>query len=120
MGGGFAIREYPLPWQLRILRRVLSEMRVISRRRLVEAAVTHADSAPALDAWYRITKKAIWKHLADVRRTFSTADVYGSCTIFNIKGNNYRLIVWINYETQKVFTKHFLTHADYNKGGLER
>ena len=91
-------------------------MRVISRKKLKDAANSHAEATPALDSWYRITKKAHWKNLADVRMTWASADVYGSCTIFNIKGNKYRLIAWINYQTQKVFIRQVLTHADYTKG----
>jgi len=92
-------------------------VRVISRKKLRDAANIHAEVEESLDVWYRITKKASWKNLAHVRVIRSDADVYGECTIFNIKGNKYRLIVWINYQTQKVFIRHVLTHADYTKGG---
>lgn len=92
-------------------------MRVISRKKLKAAASTYAESTPSLSAWFKIARKAKWKSLADVRGTFSTADIYGECTIFNIKGNKYRLIAWINYRTQKVFIRSVMTHADYTKGG---
>ena len=92
-------------------------MRVISRKKLREAAGTHAELTPALDSWFRIAKHAAWRNLADVRITWASADIYGNCTIFNIKGNKYRLIVWINYHTQKVFIRKVMTHADYTKGG---
>jgi len=92
-------------------------VRVISRKKLKEAAATHAEATANLDAWYRIAKKSAWKSLADIRFTWSSADVYGECTIFNIKGKKYRLIVWINYQTQKVFIRHVLPHAEYTKGG---
>lgn len=81
----------------------------------MEAAAQHADALARLDVWYRITKKATWTSIADVRKTFSSADAVGTCTVFNICGNKYRLIAWINYETQKVFIRHVLTHADYDK-----
>jgi len=90
-------------------------MWVISRKRLLESAQKHGDVAAPLDAWFRIAKQAEWTSIADVRRTFSTADAFGSCTIFNIKGNSYRLIAWINYKTRKVFIRHILTHAEYDK-----
>lgn len=88
---------------------------MISRKKLVEAAARHAEVSASLDVWYRITKKAEWRTIVDVRKSFSTADPVGTCTVFNIKGNAFRLIVWINYQTQKVFIKHVLTHADYTK-----
>jgi mRNA interferase HigB len=93
----------------------IDTLRVISRKRLLEAAAWYSDASGPLDAWYRIAKKAAWKNLAEVRKTFSTADSVGAFTVFNIKGNTYRLITWIKYETQKVFIKHVLTHADYDK-----
>jgi mRNA interferase HigB len=45
-----------------------------------------------------------------------TADAAGRFTVFNIKGNAYRLITEINYQTGRVFLRHVLTHAEYSKG----
>lgn len=81
----------------------------------MESGLQHPDAVSPLDAWYRIAKKAEWGSIIDVRKTLSTADAVGTCTVFNIKGTTYRLIAWINYETQRVFIKHVLTHADYDK-----
>jgi mRNA interferase HigB len=93
------------------------QVRIISRKKLKQAAGAHAEVSASLDAWYRIARKAAWKNLADVRITWSSADIFGECTIFNIKGNKYRLIAWINYRTKKMFIRHVLTHAEYTKGG---
>jgi mRNA interferase HigB len=95
-------------------------MHVISRRKLREAAARRTDLEAPLDAWFRIAKKAIWKTLADVRRTFSSADVVGKWTIFNIKGNQYRLIVEINYLYGRLYIRHVLTHSEYDRGGWKR
>jgi len=89
---------------------------VISRKKLLEAAERHRDLAGPLDVWYRIAKKAEWRSLTNVRRMFPSADAVGRFTIFNIKGNAYRLIAEINYRTQKIFLRHVLTHAEYSKG----
>ncbi len=91
-------------------------MHVISRKKLLEAAERHRDLAGPLDVWYRIAKKAEWRNLVDVKRVFPTADAAGRFTIFNIKGNAYRLVAEINYRTQKIFLRHVLTHAEYSKG----
>ena len=91
-------------------------MHVISRKKLLEAAERHRDLTGPLDVWFRIAKKAGWRSLTDVRRAFPGADVVGRFTIFNIKGNAYRLIAEINYRTQKIFLRHVLTHAEYSKG----
>jgi mRNA interferase HigB len=95
-------------------------LHVISRRRLLEAAETHGDLGEPLDVWYRVAKKAEWKNLIDVRRVFPTADAVEEFTIFNIKGNAYRLITEINYQTGRMFLRHVLTHAEYSKGGWRR
>ena len=91
-------------------------MHVISGKKLLEAAERHRDLAGPLDVWYRIAKKAEWRNLVDVKRVFPTADAAGRFTIFNIKGNAYRLVSEINYRTQKIFLRHVLTHAEYSRG----
>lgn len=91
-------------------------MHVISRKRLREAAAKHRDLAAPLDVWYRIAKKAEWKSLREVRATWSSADSVGRYTVFNIKGNDYRLIAEINYQTGRVFIRHALTHDEYSRG----
>ena len=92
-------------------------MHVISRKKLLEAARAHADLAGPLDVWYRIAKKAEWRSLMHVRRVFPTADAVQRFTVFNIKGNAYRLITEINYRTGRIFLRHVLTHTEYDKGG---
>jgi mRNA interferase HigB len=92
-------------------------MWIISRKKLLEAVERHADLMGPLKSWYQITKGAEWSSLTEVRQTFSSADAVGSCTVFNIKGNAYRLVTWINFATHKVFIRHVLTHAEYSKGG---
>ena len=95
-------------------------MHVISRKKLKEAAIRHAELEGPLDAWFRIAKKAGWKTLADVRKTFSTADVVGNLTVFNIKGNQYRLIAEINYQYGRLYVRHVLTHSEYDRGAWKR
>ena len=55
-------------------------------------------------------------HWTKVRQTWANADSVKGRTVFNIKGNSYRLIVGINYESQTIFIKDVLTHAEYNRG----
>lgn len=95
-------------------------MHVISRKRLKEAAEQHADLEGPLEAWFRTAKKAAWRSLGDVRKTFSSADSVAKWTVFNIKGNQYRLITEINYTAGRIDIRHVLTHAGYNRGGWNR
>lgn len=91
-------------------------MRIISRKRLLEAARAHAGLSAPLDAWYRVAKQADWKNLEEVRRTYPHADAVKQYTVFNIKGNDYRLISKIEYRLGLIFVKKVLTHAEYDKG----
>jgi len=96
------------------------ELHIISRKKLLAAADKHRELAEPLDVWYRIAKKADWKNLLDVRRVFPAAHAVEGFTVFNIKGNSYRLITEINYKTGRIFLRHVLTHAEYSKGGWKK
>lgn len=67
-------------------------------------------------AWYRIAKTRRWSSIAEVRRDFPHADLVGRWTVFNIGGNDIRLVVDIWYPGQVVYIKSVLTHAEYDKG----
>ena len=90
-------------------------MRIISRRPLKEFAAKHADAEPALNDWYKLTAKARWYCLDDVRKTYPHADLAGDCTVFNVGGNKYRLITVIIYAVQRVYVRFVLTHAEYDR-----
>ena len=89
---------------------------MITRRAILRFGKKHPDAWAPLMNWYRITRRATWRSLADVRVDFAHADVVGRRTVFNIHGNDYRLICRVNYRTGKVFVLYILSHADYDKG----
>jgi mRNA interferase HigB len=90
---------------------------VISRKRQLEAATRHSVLSAPLDAWYRIAKKCEWRSMEDLRSVFSSADAVGKYVVFNIKGNAFRLIAEIDFATGRIYIRHVLTHAEYDKGG---
>ncbi len=90
-------------------------MHVISRKKLREFCQKHADSCEALDDWYFTASKAKWANLIEVQSVYPKAEAVGNFTVFNIKGNKYRLIASINYERQVIYIKYVLTHAEYDK-----
>jgi mRNA interferase HigB len=53
--------------------------------------------------------------LTEVRKTFASADAVGKWTVFNIKGNEFRLIAEINYRSRRLYVRHVLTHAEYDR-----
>ena len=91
-------------------------MNVISFKRLRDFASSHKDAETPLRAWYTVAKKSRWKSLAAVKEIYSSADLVGRHTVFNIKGNKYRLITRIVYRTQTLFVISVLTHEEYDLG----
>jgi mRNA interferase HigB len=91
-------------------------VRVITKRAIVGFAKKYPDALAPLMNWYRIVRRANWKNLTEVRADFAHADVVGRRTVFNIHGNDYRLIVRLNYRTRRVFILHILTRTEYSKG----
>ena len=93
-----------------------SHMRVIARRTLRDFHDQHADSKAALEAWYHEAAAAIWKAPQEIKTRYPSADILpGNRVVFNIKGNTYRLIVKIHYNTGIVFIRFIGTHAEYDK-----
>jgi mRNA interferase HigB len=96
-------------------------MRLITRRRLRTFARRHPDTQASLEAWRRVTEAAEWGSIDDLRRDFPTADgvqvMSGRvATVFNIRGNKFRLITAIHYNRELVYVMRFYTHAEYGRG----
>jgi mRNA interferase HigB len=97
-------------------------MRIIARRTLrefVERRRGHKDQPAlkaALDAWFEEVKKARWSSAADVKRSYATASIVSAeRVVFNIKGNDYRLVAAVDFEKAIVWIKWIGTHKDYDK-----
>ena len=80
-------------------------MHVISYKLLREFSVEYPESREPLKAWQSI---------ADVRAVYPHADAVGSCTVFNVMGNNFRLVTRIDYDSRIIYTKKGMTHAEYS------
>ncbi|MFN4254097.1 MAG: type II toxin-antitoxin system HigB family toxin [Saprospiraceae bacterium] len=91
-------------------------MRIIARRTLREFWEQHPESEQPLKAWFDEAAKSSWRSFWDVKAMFPRASAVGNDRIvFRIKGNDYRLIVKINYEFETIFIKFVGTHAAYDK-----
>ena len=97
-------------------------MRIIARRPLREfvAKLKGRKDQPAvktaLDAWFAEASRAHWTSSADVKRLYASASIVGSDrVVFNIKGNDYRLVVAIDYEKFIIWIKWIGTHAEYDR-----
>lgn len=90
-------------------------MHGISYKRLREFCGGHADACEALDAWFKVARQATWANLIEVQAILPAAEAVGNFTVFNVRGNRYRLITSIDYERQLIYVKYVLTHAEYDK-----
>jgi mRNA interferase HigB len=76
----------------------------------------HAGAREPLLAWFRHALKADWRTPAEVKRDYGTASILlDGRVVFNIGGNKYRLVVWINYPYRVVYVRFVGTHAQYDR-----
>ena len=91
-------------------------MVVISKVILRNFASQHPMIESALESWYEKTKAANWKGFAELKRTFNTADAVGNDRyVFDIMGNQYRLIALIIFLVRTVFVLFIGTHKEYDR-----
>ncbi len=91
-------------------------MRIIAKRTLRDFWTKHTDSEQQLKAWYRETEKTEWGNINDLKKDYPSASILQENRIvFNIRGNNYRLIVKFSIEYQICWIRFIGTHADYDK-----
>ena len=91
-------------------------MRIISRGTLRDFWKTHADAEQPLRAWFHEARHSHWRTPAEIKQAFPSADILpDNRIVFNIKGNHYRLIVKIHYNTGILFIRFIGTHAAYDK-----
>ena len=91
-------------------------MRIVGLPILETFQVRHANVRGALDAWRSEVERAEWKSPQDIKQRYRSADfLAGNRVIFNVKGNAYRLIVMVRYQSGLVVIEWVGTHADYDK-----
>lgn len=102
-------------------------MRIIARRALREFVEgrsgykDHSALKAALDAWFDEVRKARWSGAADVKRSYATASIISADRIvFNIKGNDYRLVAAVDFDKGIVWIKWIGTHNDYDKVNVKK
>ncbi|MCP5512454.1 MAG: type II toxin-antitoxin system HigB family toxin [Leptospiraceae bacterium] len=90
-------------------------MHVISWRKISLFIEKHPNSASPLQAWYKIVKNSNFKSFNDLKKTFNSVDQVGKFTVFNVGGNNFRVIASIHFNRSKVYIRHVLSHSEYDK-----
>ena len=94
-------------------------MRVIALSTLkafLDKNPAYADARESVMAWYRQVRAAKWASPAEIKRDIGTASVLkDGRVVFNIAGNKYRVVVWINYPYRVVYVRFIGTHRQYDK-----
>ena len=91
-------------------------MRVISFSIIRDFIAKHADADVPLRDWYRRTTRANWNNFSDIKQTFNKVDYVGNdCYVFDIKGNNYRIVAIVLFINKKVYMRFVGTHEEFIK-----
>jgi mRNA interferase HigB len=91
-------------------------MVIISHKAIRQFAIEHPKLLRALERWYNITLKANWSDFGEMKMQFNSVDAVGDgLFVFNIKGNDCRLIVRIIFRTRTVFIRFIGTHKQYDE-----
>lgn len=107
---------FGLTEQLYYLCTKLKNMRVISFSMIREFIAKHADADVPLRDWYKRICNADWTCFADIKKTFNTVDYVGNDRyVFDIKGNNYRIVAIVLFVNKKVYMRFVGTHEEYDK-----
>lgn len=91
-------------------------MRIVSHSKLVMFYTEHTEAETAIEEWYHKVNKANWESFADMKKTFNSVDAVGNKRyVFNIKGNDYRLIALVLFKIKMVYIRFIGTHKEYDK-----
>ena len=90
-------------------------MRLISNKALREFAQSHPGAQAPLQGWRRIVERGQFRNFAELKRAFGAVDKAGDYFVFDISGNKFRLIAAIHFNTQILYVRRVMTHAEYDK-----
>jgi mRNA interferase HigB len=91
-------------------------MRIIAISTFRAFWTKHPDAQTPLQAWYALASRAQWKSPSDIKAAYRNASfTANNRVVFNIKGNDYRLVVLVRYDKGLLFVKFVGTHAQYDK-----
>jgi len=90
-------------------------MHVISKKALETFWIKHPAARTPLEAWYRLVNASSFDSLTDIKRTFNSADYVVPFIVFDVGGNNFRLITVIHFNRQKLYIRDVFTHAEYDR-----
>jgi mRNA interferase HigB len=89
-------------------------MHIISKKTLQAFWEWRPVAEKPLRGWFVRVKQSAW--CAELRQDFPSADLVGRLIVFNIGGGNYRLVARVEFKLKRVYVRHVLTRADYDRG----
>ncbi len=96
-------------------------MRIIARKALSDYWSTVPAAKAGLEAWFHEVKASDWSSPVDIKSSYGNASILkGGRAVFNVCGNRYRLVVWINYEFRTVYIRFIGTHSEYDAIDAEK
>ncbi len=91
-------------------------MILVGADHITEFTAIHPDAAEALKTWKTLIEQQMYEHMVALKRTFGTADYVKPFTVFDIRGNKYRLVARVSYASGTASIQGIYTHAEYDSG----
>ena len=98
----------------------IPNVHVVSQKRIREAVTRHPRHESALLAWYRLVKTGTFENFAALRSTFPGVDKAGRFVVFNIAGNNLRIVSAVHFDRGRIYIRDILTHSEYDEEKWKR
>jgi mRNA interferase HigB len=90
-------------------------MHVISKKSLEAFWLKHPSAKVPMEAWYRLAKTSSFGNFFEVKQAFNAADYVARCIVFDVAGNNHRIISVVHFNRQKLYVREVFTHSEYDR-----
>lgn len=90
-------------------------MHVISKKPLEAFWLKHPTARVPLEAWHRLVGLSVFEDFLEIKKTFNSADYVPPFLVFDIAGNNFRVICVPHFNRQKLYIRGVYTHTEYGR-----
>jgi mRNA interferase HigB len=90
-------------------------MHVISKHAITVFSLKHPAARVPLEAWFRLVKTSNYLNFNELKKTFNSVDWVTPYVVFDVGGNNFRVVCAVHYDRQKLYIRDVLTHAEYDR-----
>ena len=114
-----SISQYEIISQIEIINCGV-ELRIITKKKLIDFALEHPAAREPIDRWILAFKRNDFKNITEIKASYPSVDRVGELYVFNLGGNNFRLVVKVLFNARVVFIRAIMTHAEYDKNKWKR